>query len=95
MDDELRNIEQTLQSMPLRKVPASLDGKVVRPGGSRARRRVLIGGMAAAAAIVAVLLLALSPWAPCFTAGPKICWLKCGHTTCLRLSKVFVRAFCA
>jgi len=60
MGDELRNLEQTLQGMPLRKVPASLDGKVVRPGGSRVMRRVLIGGMAAAVAIVVVLLLA--PW---------------------------------
>lgn len=60
MDDELRNLEQTLQSMPLRKVPASLDGKIVRRGGSRVRRGVLIGGVVAAAAIVVVLLLA--PW---------------------------------
>ncbi len=60
MDDELKQLEQTLRSLPLRKPPASLDARVLRR-----RHRVLpwavIGGMAAAAAALLAAILWLTP----------------------------------
>ena len=59
MDDEFRRLEELLKGLPVRRPPASLDAKVLRP----ARRRALgLGVTAAAAAAAAAALAALLLW---------------------------------
>ena len=57
MDDELKKLEEVLARMPLRRPPASLDAKVLRPGQLRIGRWVAIGGVVAAAAVVVAVFI--------------------------------------
>jgi hypothetical protein len=67
--DDLRQIEDLLRALPLRRPPPSLDNRVGRlwhpPSRRRGPRRGRWAAVAAAAAIAAALLVAVwGPWGP-------------------------------
>jgi len=68
MNDEFKDIERMLKSMPLRKAPPSLDARILRPRRFPRWSRALVGGLAAAAAAA----LALALWLPRHNASDPI-----------------------